>query len=190
MRINQTIKNVSRKVHISTHMTLLLFVILIFVVILGFVIYSNTRFNSSQSSSSESSSSSGGEILDQAVSTYEPEGIGNDTSSKPVTESPNIMSIKPQVNNKILVQKGDSLAVLTRSFIKEYMDKNGLELTHVQSMYVEGVYISRRNYPLLDVGQSVEIDEQEVVNLISSSKSISSKTQSIWAVYANKVKWN
>ncbi|MEI6462252.1 MAG: hypothetical protein WCO33_01110 [bacterium] len=190
MKLNHIKKKVIPKVHISTHMTLLLFVLVIFFVIVGFVIYSNSKSSSSQSSEKESSSSSGGQILDQAVSTYEPEGIGNETSSKPTPDSTNIMNIKPQVINKFIVRNGDSLSMLTRAYIKDYIDKNGIDLNNVQRMYIEGVYLSNRNYPLLDVGQSVEIEEQEVVNLISASKSLSSKTEAMWAVYANKVNWN
>lgn len=184
MRIKQ--KKISKK-RISTHMSLLILVIVIFILITSFVIYSNSRVSKQPSSSSEISSSSNGDILDEAASTFKSSSKDSTSSSKVPDDSTNIMNTKPIVNNKFVALKGDGLAIITRGYIKEYISKNNLELTKVQRMYIEGIYINNRNYPLLNVGQNVVIDEQEIISLIDKSQSLSPKVEAIWAIYAKKI---
>jgi len=86
--------------------------------------------------------------------------------------------------------KDDSYIVLVRSLITKKLRERGLKIDNIQRIYIEGVMAESRNYPRLEIGDKVTLDEAEFDSLLSKSSKLSSKSRAIWNTYAKKVRFD
>jgi putative lipase involved disintegration of autophagic bodies len=74
--------------------------------------------------------------------------------------------------------------------ITKKLRERGVKIDNIQRIYIEGVMAESRNYPRLEIGDKVTLDEAEFDSLLSKSYKLSSKSRAIWNTYAKKVRFD
>ncbi len=157
----------------------LLLVIIVVVFIVSRNVPSLTELpKANETSSSSSSSSKPGDIA-SGVSDVNKEQIAKAKEEE-----------KKKSEYTLTAVKGDSYIVLVRSMITKKLRERGLKIDNIQRIYIEGVMAESRNYPRLEIGDKVTLDETEFDSLLSKSYKLSSKSRAIWNTYAKKVRFD
>lgn len=157
----------------------LLLVIIVVIFIVSRNVPSLTELpKANETSSSSSSSSKSGDIA-SGVSDVNKEQIEKAKEEE-----------KKKSEYTLTAVKGDSYIVLVRSMITKKLRERGLKIDNIQRIYIEGVMAESRNYPRLEIGDKVTLDEAEFDSLLSKSYKLSSKSRAIWNTYAKKVRFD
>jgi hypothetical protein len=157
----------------------LLLVIIVVVFIVSRNVPSLTELpKANETSSSSSSSSKPGDIA-SGVSDVNKEQVEKAKEEE-----------KKKSKYTLTAVKGDSYIVLVRSMITKKLRERGLKIDNIQRIYIEGVMAESRNYPRLEIGDKVTLDEAEFDSLLSKSYKLSSKSRAIWNTYAKKVRFD
>ena len=156
----------------------LLLVIIVIVFIVSRNVPSLTELPKANESSSSSTSSKSGDIA---------EGI-SDVNKEQLAKVKEEEKKKAEYTTTAV--KGDSYIVLVRSMITKKLRERGLKIDNIQRIYIEGVMAESRNYPRLEIGDKVTLDEAEFDSLLSKSSKLSSKSRAIWNTYAKKVRFD
>jgi hypothetical protein len=157
----------------------LLLVIIVVIFIVSRNVPSLTELpKANETSSSSSSSSKSGDIA-SGVSDVNKEQIEKAKEEE-----------KKKSKYTLTAVKGDSYIVLVRSMITKKLRERGLKIDNIQRIYIEGVMAESRNYPRLEIGDKVTLDEAEFDSLLSKSYKLSSKSRAIWNTYAKKVRFD
>lgn len=157
----------------------LLLVIIVVVFIVSRNVPSLTELpKANETSSSSSSSSKSGDIA-SGVSDVNKEQVEKAKEEE-----------KKKSEYTLTAVKGDSYIVLVRSMITKKLRERGLKIDNIQRIYIEGVMAESRNYPRLEIGDKVTLDEAEFDSLLSKSYKLSSKSRAIWNTYAKKVRFD
>ena len=157
----------------------LLLVIIVVVFIVSRNVPSLTELpKANETSSSSSSSSKPGDIA-SGVSDVNKEQLAKVKEEE-----------KKKAEYTTTAVKGDSYIVLVRSMITKKLRERGLKIDNIQRIYIEGVMAESRNYPRLEIGDKVTLDEVEFDSLLSKSSKLSSKSRAIWNTYAKKVRFD
>ncbi len=156
----------------------LLLVIIVVVFIVSRNVPSLTELPKANEISSSSSSSKSGDIA-SGVSDVNKEQVEKAKEEE-----------KKKSEYTLTAVKGDSYIVLVRSMITKKLRERGLKIDNIQRIYIEGVMAESRNYPRLEIGDKVTLDEAEFDSLLSKSYKLSSKSRAIWNTYAKKVRFD
>jgi hypothetical protein len=157
----------------------LLLVIIVVIFIVSRNVPSLTELpKANETSSSSSSSSKSGDIA-SGVSDVNKEQIEKAKEEE-----------KKKSEYTLTAVKGDSYIVLVRSMITKKLRERGVKIDNIQRIYIEGVMAESRNYPRLEIGDKVTLDEAEFDSLLSKSYKLSSKSRAIWNTYAKKVRFD
>jgi hypothetical protein len=157
----------------------LLLVIIVVVFVISRNVPSLTELpKANETSSSSSTSSKEGDIA-EGVSDVNKEQLAKVKEEE-----------KKKAEYTLTAVKGDSYIVLVRSMITKKLRERGLKIDNIQRIYIEGVMAESRNYPRLEIGDKVTLDETEFDSLLSKSYKLSSKSRAIWNTYAKKVRFD
>ncbi len=156
----------------------LLLVIIVVVFIVSRNVPSLTELPKANELSSSSTSSKSGDIAD-GISDVNKEQLAKVKEEE-----------KKKAEYTTTAVKGDSYIVLVRSMITKKLRERGLKIDNIQRIYIEGVMAESRNYPRLEIGDKVTLDEVEFDSLLSKSSKLSSKSRAIWNTYAKKVRFD
>ena len=156
----------------------LLLVIIVIVFIVSRNVPSLTELPKANELSSSSTSSKSGDIA---------EGI-SDVNKEQLAKVKEEEKKKAEYTTTAV--KGDSYIVLVRSMITKKLRERGLKIDNIQRIYIEGVMAESRNYPRLEIGDKVTLDEAEFDSLLSKSYKLSSKSRAVWNTYAKKVRFD
>lgn len=89
-----------------------------------------------------------------------------------------------------VAQAGDSYSKIARKAVQTYGIVNDVSLSEAQIIYAETVLTRNAGAPLLNVGQTISMDEADVREVVESANELDEATKSLWAQYAVGVDFN
>lgn len=89
-----------------------------------------------------------------------------------------------------VAQSGDSYSLMARKAIQTYGINNSVNLTGAQIIYAETSMTKEADSPVLNLGQSVSINESTVQKWVENAQGLTEEQQALWQPYANRANFN
>jgi len=89
-----------------------------------------------------------------------------------------------------IAQPGDSYSLMARKAIQTYGVNNSVNLSGAQIVYAETNMTKEASSPVLNLGQSVSINESTVKQWVENAQTLTVEQQSMWQSYANVANFN
>lgn len=87
-------------------------------------------------------------------------------------------------------QRGDSYSLIARKAVQTFGLKHGVDLSEAQIIFAETNLTKGAGSPLLDIGQSVEISEATIEDVVERAGELSDDKLDAWAIYAAHADFN